>query len=114
MFSATHLHAMIVHFPIALLLVGILSEIIGFVTKKKFFDQAGFYLLILAAGGATVAYLTGDQAGDGMEGGSLKAAMDLHEQTAIFTLWLTIAAAITRSLYELWLNNIVTIHPRVS
>jgi uncharacterized membrane protein len=106
MFSATHLHAMIVHFPIALLLVGFLSEIIGLVSKKKFFSQAGFYLLLLAAGGATVAYLTGDQAGDGMEGGSLKAAMDLHEQAAIFTLWLTIFAAVTRTAAELWLKNI--------
>jgi len=101
MISATHLHAMIVHFPIALLMVGFLSELIGLVTRRAFFSQTSFYLLILAAAGAITAYLTGDAAGDGMEGGSLKKAMDLHEQAAIITLWLTIAAALVRTVYEL-------------
>ncbi len=101
MISATHLHAMIVHFPIALLLVGFLSEIIGLVTGRKFFNQTSFYLLLLAAGGAITAYLTGDAAGDGMEGGSLKKAMDLHEQAAIITMWVTIATALVRTAYEL-------------
>jgi uncharacterized membrane protein len=92
---------MIVHFPIALLLVGFLSEIIGLVSKKQFFSQAAFYLLILAAAGAITAYFTGDQAGEGMEGGSLKKAVDLHEQAAVITLWLTIAAALVRTAHEL-------------
>jgi uncharacterized membrane protein len=101
MMTATHLHAMIVHFPIALLLVGFLSELIGIITRKTFFNQASFYLLILAAAGAITAYLTGDSAGSGMEGGSLKRALDLHEQAALVTLWLTIAAALARTGVEL-------------
>jgi uncharacterized membrane protein len=101
MMTATHLHAMIVHFPIALLLVGFLSELIGIITRKAFFNQASFYLLILAAAGAITAYLTGDSAGGGMEGGSLKKAMDMHEQAAFVTLWLTIAAALVRTIVEL-------------
>ncbi len=107
MISATHLHAMIVHFPIALLLVGFLSELIGIVFKKSFFTQVSFYLLLLAAGGAITAYLTGDAAGDGMEGGSLKKAMDLHEQAAMITMWLTIAAASARTAYELLKNKML-------
>jgi uncharacterized membrane protein len=101
MISATHLHAMIIHFPIALLLVGFLSELIGLVTRRAFFSQASYYLLLLAAAGAITAYFTGDAAGEGMEGGSLKKAMDLHEQAAIITMWLTIAAALVRTAYEL-------------
>lgn len=100
------MHAMIVHFPIALLLVGFLFEMIGFFLKKSIFSQASFYLLILAAASAITAYLTGDAAGDGMEGGSLKKAMDLHEQAAVITLWLTIAAAATRSAWELFRQKI--------
>jgi uncharacterized membrane protein len=110
MISATHLHAMIVHFPIALLMVGFLSELIGFITGKSFFKKASFYLLLLAAAGAATAYFTGDAAGEGLEGGSLKKAMDLHEQAAVITLWLTVAAALVRTAFELlkgkmkWLN----------
>lgn len=110
MFSPAHLHPIIVHFPIALLIVGFLSEIIGLVFKRKFFGQVAFYLLVLAAAGAIAAYLSGDAAGDGMEGGSLKKAMDLHEQAAVITLWLTIAAALTRVVYEILKKKTVWLH----
>lgn len=93
MFTATHLHAMIVHFPVALVLVAFFTEILGLILKKKFYQQATFYILILAALGTIIAYLTGDAAGDGMDGGSLQRAMESHEQAAAFTLWFTIAAA---------------------
>jgi uncharacterized membrane protein len=100
MFSATHLHAMIVHFPVALLLAGFFSETIGLISKKTFFTKAGFYLLILATAGALAAWFTGDNAGEGMEGGSLKKALDIHAQSALITLWLTISAAVARSVLE--------------
>ena len=93
MFTATHLHAMIVHFPVALVLVAFFTEVLGLILKKKFYQQATFYILILAALGAIVAYLTGDAAGDGMDGGSLLQAMEAHEEAATFTLWFTLAAA---------------------
>ena len=106
MIAATHLHAMIVHFPIALLIVGFLSELIGLIFKKTFFSQVSFYLLLLAVAGAATAYFTGDAAGDGMEGGSLKNVMDLHEQAAVITLLLSIAAAMARIAYELLKNKL--------
>lgn len=89
MISATHLYAMIVYFPIALLLVGFLFEVIGLIRKSSFFMQASFYLLLLAAAGAITAYLTGDAAGDGM-------AMEAHEQAAMITLLLKIAAVLAQ------------------
>lgn len=97
MFSATHLHAMIVHFPVALVLVAFFTEVLGLILKKEFYQQATFYILILAALGAIVAYLTGDAAGDGMDGGSLLQAMEAHEEAAAFTLWFTLAAAVAKS-----------------
>jgi uncharacterized membrane protein len=93
MFTATHLHAMIVHFPVALVLVAFVSELIGYILKKPFYLQASFYILVLAGLGAIVAYITGNAAGDGMDGGSLQKALESHEGSATFTLWLTIAAA---------------------
>jgi uncharacterized membrane protein len=97
MISATHLHAMIIHFPIALLMVGFLSEIIALFSKKEFFSQAAFYLLLLGALGATAAYLTGSYAGEGIEDGPLKDPMELHEAAATVTIWLAIVTALFRS-----------------
>ncbi len=37
MISATHLHAILIHFPIALIIVGFFSEIIHLFSKKEFF-----------------------------------------------------------------------------
>jgi uncharacterized membrane protein len=102
MFTATHLHAMIVHFPIALVLVGFLFETIGLITKKDFFHKASFYILILAATGAIMSYLTGHSAGEGMEVGTLETAMEAHEEAALVTLWLTVATAVVRLVIEFW------------
>lgn len=94
MISSTHLHAMVVHFPIALLLVGFLFETISFFYKKEFFRQSAFYLLILGMLGTVASYLAGNAAGEGMEEGALSKAMELHEQAATISLWLTIITAL--------------------
>lgn len=90
MISATHLHAMIIHFPIALLLVGFLSEIVSFFIKQEFFRKAAIYLLLLGALAAIAAYITGTYAGSGIEEGPLKEPMRLHQQAATITLWLAV------------------------
>lgn len=97
MISASHLHAMIIHFPIALLIAGFLSEVIALVSKKEFFRNAAFYLLVLGAMGAGAAYLSGDYAGEGIEDGPLEGPMELHEQAAAITLWLSIITALFRA-----------------
>ena len=98
MISATHLHAMIIHFPIALLMAGFLSEIIALFSKKEFFSNAAFYLLFLGALGAIAAYLSGSYAGEGIEDGPLKNPMELHEEAATVTLWLAIFTALFRAV----------------
>lgn len=93
----THIHPMLVHFPIALLIVGFLSETIGLIIKKEFFSTAGFYLLLLGAAGVGAAYLSGQNAGDGItEVGTLKLALETHEGAAELTLWLAAVAAVVR------------------
>ncbi len=95
MITATHLHAMLIHFPIALLIIGFLSELIGLVFKNKpFFSQSAFYLLLLGTFGTIGSYLSGDAAGEGIEEGALGKALELHEQAATITLWLAILTAI--------------------
>jgi len=94
MISATHLHAMIIHFPIALLLIGFFSELMALFIKKDFFKNTAFYLLLLGALGAIAAYVSGNYAGDGIEEGPLKIPMELHKQAALITLWLAIITAL--------------------
>ncbi|MEW5842323.1 MAG: DUF2231 domain-containing protein [Bacteroidota bacterium] len=94
MIDTTHLHPMIVHFPIALIIVGFLAELLSFFIKKEFFSTAAFYLLILGTLGVVAAYFTGQYAGDGItEVGALKQALETHEDAAELTLWLMVAAA---------------------
>ncbi len=94
MFTATHLHAMIIHFPIALLMAGFLAEIIALFNKKEFFKNAAMFLLLLGALGAIAAYLSGSSAGEGIEEGPLKIPMEQHELAAQITLWLAIVTAL--------------------
>ena len=84
--TAIHLHAMIIHFPIALLVIGFFSETISFISGKDFFNKAAFYLLILGTLGTIAAYITGGYAGEGIEEGPLLQPMNLHKQAALFTL----------------------------
>lgn len=93
MFSATHLHAMFIHFPIALLILGFVFEVVSLIFKREHFKRAAFYLLIAGALGTVASYLSGNAAGEGIEEGSLKNPLELHEQAATISLWLTIATA---------------------
>ncbi|MCF7817982.1 MAG: hypothetical protein K9M54_08880 [Kiritimatiellales bacterium] len=97
MLDLTHIHPMIVHFPIALLLVGFMSDLIGLVTKKEFFNNSGFYLLILGMLGVEAAFLSGDYAGGGMpETGAMGQALEIHASAAELTLWLMVGTAFVR------------------
>ena len=96
MITAPHLHEMLIHFPIALLLVGFITEGVALITKKVFFKNAAFYLLLLGALGAIAAYVSGSYAGDGMTDGILQEPLELHEDAANITLWLAIGTAVLR------------------
>ncbi|MFA6234113.1 MAG: DUF2231 domain-containing protein [Bacteroidota bacterium] len=98
MFDTSHLHPMIVHFPIALTMVGLLFEILGVAIKKEMFSKAGFILLLLGTAGIVAAYFSGDFAGEGVsEAGALGAALETHESAAILAMWLLIATAVVRT-----------------
>ena len=97
MFDPILLHPMIVHFPIALLLVGFATDVLGLIIKRDFFSKVAFYLLILGTLGVIAAYFSGDLAGEGLaEGGALKQTLETHEDAAILSLWLMTATALVR------------------
>jgi len=97
MIDLTHVHPMIVHFPIALLIVGFLTDLASFFIKGDFFKQSGFYLLILGALGTIAALLSGEQAGSGLGGqGVLGQAIEHHEEAAELAVWLVLVTALFR------------------
>lgn len=96
MISATHFHAMIIHFPIALLMAGFFSELLGLITKKEFFKNAAVFMLLLGALGAIAAYVSGNMAGDGIDEGPLKQPLERHELAATVTIWLAAVTALFR------------------
>jgi len=60
MFSLTHLHPMIVHFPIALVTIGFLAELASlFFKKDSSLPKISLYLLIIGTLAAVAAVLAG-------------------------------------------------------
>ena len=97
MIDLTHLHPMILHFPIALLIVGFLFDVVALFYKQEQMSRIGFYLLVLGALGTIAALLSGENAGEGIvEQGLLKDAIEKHEHAAELTLWLVGVTAVAR------------------
>jgi len=102
MIDTSHLHPMIIHFPIALIIIGFLSDFVGAATKRQFFTNAGLYLIALGSLGTLAAYISGNIAGDGVtEIGALGAALEAHESAATLALWSVIIVAILRVILAL-------------
>lgn len=96
MFTTSHFHPMLVHFPIALIAVGFLAELVFLFYKKEIcLTKTGFYLLILGTLAAIVTWLSGVLFTGEMEGaaGQVK---DTHELFATITVCLAIIASAVR------------------
>jgi uncharacterized membrane protein len=100
MFSPDHFHPMLVHFPIALLIVGFLADITGeFYKKEKCLHKIGFILQILGTLGVIAAFITGDNFTNWEAfQGATKDAFELHQDAAILTIWIAIVAVLVRIL----------------
>jgi uncharacterized membrane protein len=90
------LHPMAVHFPIALLMVGFLFDVISlFFKKEKCLSKAGLYLMILGTLGAVAAVMTGMLFSKELTGfGGHK--KEIHEMFAVITLIIMLLACIVR------------------
>ena len=96
MFTISHLHPMLVHFPIALVSVGFLLEIFYLFCKKEVcLTRAGYYLLIIGTLAAVVTWLSGMFFTSEMEG-SAGQIRETHELFATVTLALLLIAASIR------------------
>lgn len=96
MFTLSHVHPMLVHFPIALVAAGFLLELIYLINKKEVcLTKAGYYLLILGTLSAVVTWLSGMFFTSAMEGAAGE-VRETHELMATVTVILLVIAAAIR------------------
>ncbi len=96
MFDLNHLHPMVVHFPVALIVVGFLFEFIFlFYKKENCFPKTGLYLMVLGTLGAIAAYLTGEFFTNDLTG-SAGEVQETHELFALITMITMIIATLLR------------------
>lgn len=100
MFSTSHFHPMLVHFPIALVAFGFLADMASLYFKKEAcLSKLGFYLLIVGTLSALFAWLTGILFTSDMEGAAGK-IMETHELLA----WITLGTLVVTSALRIILK----------
>jgi uncharacterized membrane protein len=94
--NQTHIHLLITHLPIFGSILGAIVLAQGIWTKTEQTKVAAYYLFILAAIGAGIAYLTGEAAAETVENiqGVLEASIEEHEEFALFALISLIALGV--------------------
>jgi uncharacterized membrane protein len=94
--NTDHIHPMIVHFPIALVLVAFLTDTLSLVIKKEeCLPKLGLYLQILGTLGAIAAVLSGSLFADDISGPAAE-LKERHEFFAYSTMYLLITATLFR------------------
>lgn len=97
MFSTSHLHPMLVHFPIALVAIGFLAEFAFLLFKKEVcLTKMGLYLLVIGTLAACATWLSGDLFTSEMSGAAGE-IRETHELLATITVVLLIATLVLRS-----------------
>ncbi len=100
MISTTHLHPMLVHFPIALIVFGFIAEIAALFFKKEVcLSKTGYFLLIFGTFSALIAWLTGNFFTAEMSGaaGEIK---ETHELYALITLGTLLVTSVLRIVLQ--------------
>jgi len=100
MFNTDHLHPLIVHFPVALIIVGFVVEVISlFYKNEKCLSKTGFYLMILGTLAAIAAWSTGQLFTDEPTQGEIVRIFRKHETGALITMIIMIFG----SAFRIWL-----------
>jgi len=102
MFTTSHLHPMLVHFPIALVAIGFLAEFAFLLFKKEVcLTKMGFYLLIVGMLAACASWLSGGLFTSEMTGaaGQIKQVHALFATITVFLL-ITTSALRTTILFQ--------------
>jgi uncharacterized membrane protein len=96
MFNVSHLHPMLVHFPIALVVFGFLADTAYLFYKREIcLSKTGLYLLILGTLGAIVTWLSGFIFTSDMSGAA-GLIRERHELFATVTVGLLLVTSVLR------------------
>jgi len=100
MFSTSHFHPMLVHFPIALVTIGFLADLVSlFIKKELCFPKISFYLLIIGTLASIATVLSGVLFTSEMSGAAGE-AKETHVIMAFITLALLIITSVFRILLQ--------------
>jgi len=104
--SQVHLHLLITHLPVFGSILGALVLIHGLWTKTNQTKNAAYFVFILSAMGAVIAYLTGEPAEEAVEKiqGVLENKIELHEDSALYAL-ISLIALGGLSVFALVINR---------
>lgn len=95
------LHAALNDLPAALLLVAVLFDLAGAVTRRPGLRSAGYWTLIAGALGAVLAVISGLQAEEHIaHGEAVHQVMEVHEQLALITLGIFAVVTLWRIVRE--------------
>lgn len=94
--SQVHLHLIVTHLPVFGSILGALVLGYGLWTKSNQTKNAAYFLFIISAIGASIAYLTGEGAEDVVEKiqGVSKNTIEIHEDAAMYALISLIALGV--------------------
>ena len=96
------IHPLIAHFPIVLLLIGVVCDAIGILNDRDFFIRAGFLLFSLGALSALPVALTGDSAAEVAQHiDDIAADLDDHDTLGTVTAFLAVALVLIRTHFVL-------------
>jgi uncharacterized membrane protein len=100
MFSTSHLHPMIVHFPIALITIGFIADVFSlFFREEKWLSKSALLLMVTGTLAAVAAWTTGQLFTTEPQQGAIVEIFEKHETGALLTMIIMIIG----SAFRLWL-----------
>jgi len=98
--NTEHIHPMIVHFPVALIFIGFIAEVLSlFFKSEKCLSKTGFYLMILGTVAAIAAWVSGQLfTSHPFDSGFMK-LFEKHEKGALITMIVMVIGLI----FRIWL-----------
>jgi uncharacterized membrane protein len=102
----TNFHPMLVHFPIALIIVMFVLDLLGVLFKRDRLRQSAFILMWFALAGAAAAVISGLIAEDiSWHPASVGEMLDTHELMGFLTLGTMVLLAVVRLVFRKKIEN---------